>query len=150
MFVCRTHICEIFLALSNIGELMFYNSLFFFWPIDIQKHQFHFKIVHSIQAIRHEKIDLPNKKCRRSNDYNFGECVERSLMIKAGCQIAWSRVKVEGLPICDNSSLLEKYSYTYWKAVDMERNMLLEYTNCLMPCTFMEYEVSLRLGQQHS
>jgi len=64
-------------------------------------------------------------------------------MIKAGCRIAWSRVKVEGLPICDNSSLLEKYSYTYWEAVDMERNKLLEYTNCPMPCTFMEYEVRI-------
>ena len=63
-------------------------------------------------------------------------------MLKAGCQTPWSRVNVEGVPVCDNSSLLEKYSNTYWKAVDMDRHKLLEYTNCLMPCTFMEYEVS--------
>ena len=65
-------------------------------------------------------------------------------MLKAGCQTPWSRVNVEGVPVCDNSSLLEKYSNTYWKAVDMDRYKLLEYTNCRMPCTFMEYEVSLR------
>ena len=63
-------------------------------------------------------------------------------MLKAGCQTPWSRVNVEGVPVCDNSSLLEKYSNTYWKAVDMDRYKLLEYTKCLMPCTFMEYKVT--------
>ena len=101
-----------------------------------------------LQAIRHEKIDLPHSPCEKFPDYNFGECVERSIMLKAGCQTAWSRVNPEGVPVCDNSSLLEKYSNIYWEAVDMDRHKLLEYTNCLMPCTFMEYEVSFRWSQQ--
>ena len=35
-------------------------------------------------------------------------------MLGAGCQSPWSRVVVDGLPLCDNSSLLENYSNEYF------------------------------------
>ena len=62
-------------------------------------------------------------------------------MIGAGCQSPWSRVVVDKLPLCDNSTLLENYDNEYFKAMGLGRNELIESTGCLMPCTFMEYQV---------
>ena len=62
-------------------------------------------------------------------------------MLGAGCQSPWSRVVVDGLPSCDNSTLLENYSNEYVAAMGLGRNGLIDWTGCLMPCTFMEYKV---------
>ena len=94
-----------------------------------------------LQAIRHEKLNLPNNPCETSLEYDFGKCVERSVMIGAGCQSPWSRVVVDKLPLCDNSALLQNYSDEYFAVMGLGRNELIESTGCLMPCTFMEYQV---------
>ena len=64
-------------------------------------------------------------------------------MLGAGCQSPWSRVVVDGLPSCDNSTLLENYSNEYVAAMGLGRNGLIDWTGCLMPCTFMEYKVQV-------
>ena len=74
-------------------------------------------------------------------EYDFGKCVERSVMISAGCQSPWSRIVLEGLPMCDNDTLLVNYNIAYFKAMGLRSDELIEYTGCLMPCTFMEYQV---------
>ena len=94
-----------------------------------------------MQVIRHEKMNLPNKPCEDSSDYNFGHCVDRSVMNWTGCQPPWRRVDVEGLPLCDNSTLLRKYSNTYFWMTVMGRDEIVENTKCLMPCSFVEYKV---------
>ena len=64
-------------------------------------------------------------------------------MRKAGCQPPWRRFDVEGLPVCDNWTLLDKYSEENLKISDtMTKGELIKTTMCLMPCTFMEYRVS--------
>ena len=101
----------------------------------------------------YENINLPNSQCEASNEYNFGECVEASLISKAGCQSYWSRFNLD-LPLCDNDSLMEKNSYEYWAAMHLGKNELINQTECLMPCTFMEYKVTtftnLNLQMLHS
>ena len=62
-------------------------------------------------------------------------------MRKIGCQLPWRRVNIEGLPICDNATMLNHYDYSYSWAVDSGRDMLMKLTKCLMPCSFMEYKV---------
>ena len=37
----------------------------------------------SLQAIRHEKLNLPKNPCELSLEYDFGKCVETSVML--GC-----------------------------------------------------------------
>ena len=101
------------------------------------------KLLVFLQAIRHEKLNLPNSPCEASLEYDFGKCVERSVMVGAGYQTSWSRVVVDGLPLCDNSTLLEYYSNAYFEAMGLGRNELIERTGCLMPCTFMEYKVQV-------
>ena len=98
-----------------------------------------------LQAIRHEKLNLPNNPCEPSLEYDFGLCVEKSVMIGAGCQPPWSRVVVDQLPLCDNSSLLEDYSNEYIEATRLGSDGLIDWTGCLMPCTFMEYQVQFNM-----
>ena len=50
---------------------------------------------------------------------------------------------MEELPVCDNWTLLDKYSEENLKIADtMTKEELMKTTKCLMPCTFMEYRVS--------
>ena len=62
-------------------------------------------------------------------------------MRKTGCQPPWRSVSVEGLPLCDNRTMLLKYGENYIHAVNYGKNALLERTKCMMPCSFMEYKV---------
>ena len=48
---------------------------------------------------------------------------------------------MEGLPLCDNRTMLLKYGENYIHAVNYGKNALLERTKCMMPCSFMEYKV---------
>ena len=63
-------------------------------------------------------------------------------MTELGCQPHWRRFTVDGLPVCSNATQIyhysEGYQNFYW---NWNRKMLIEKTECLMPCTFMEYKV---------
>ena len=62
-------------------------------------------------------------------------------MRNVGCQPPWRRFTVDELPVCDSLALLNLYAYEYERIASMVRSEILEDTNCLIPCTFMEYKV---------
>ena len=97
----------------------------------------------SLQAIRHEKLNLPAAPCNDSPDYNIGDCIERGLMTIAGCQPPWRRVSVEGLPLCDKNETLNKFSKERQDSWEMMRSELYVKTKCLMPCSYMEFKVKI-------
>ena len=101
----------------------------------------YWQIHNDIQVIRHQKINRADNPCEISPDYNFGHCVEESIMRMIGCQLPWRRVNIDDLPICDNATMLARYDYFYWSAVDYGKNHLLKLTKCLMPCSFLEFKV---------
>ena len=103
-----------------------------------------------LKAIRHEKLNRPDKPCEPSPEYNLASCLERSVIARAGCQPPWQRFTVEGQPTCDNMSLLNQFGEEYKKFYNMERHELFKETNCLMPCIFMEYKVSQTLQPRTS
>ena len=74
--------------------------------------------------------------------------MEISVFKRIGCQIPWGRVKVDGLPLCDNETMLENHTAEYWSATEYGRDLLINRTNCLLPCSYMEYTVSLKLLRQ--
>ena len=66
----------------------------------------------------------------------------RGVIKQVGCQPPWRRFSVEGLPICDNWALLNKYTIENSKVgSDMVKDELIAETKCMFPCTFMEYKV---------
>ena len=78
-------------------------------------------------------------------DYNFGHCVDRSVIRFFECQPPWRRVDIKDLPICDNSMILQKYSHYYFWLTTMGKDELVENTNCITPCSFMEYKVAMAI-----
>ena len=61
-----------------------------------------------------------------------------------GCQPHWRRFHVEGLPLCNNWTSLYQYgteSQNYLGQKD--KNKITKRTKCSMPCSFMEYRVSI-------
>ena len=92
--------------------------------------------------IRHERLNRPDNPCEESPNYDFANCIYKSIMSKVGCQPAWRKISVIGLPLCDNLTLLAKYANEFERVGRMVREDVVEATKCLMPCLFMEYEVS--------
>ena len=94
-----------------------------------------------LKAIRHEKLNQPQKPCNPSPDYDFTICLEKNIITRVGCQPPWRRFIMEDIPLCDNLTLLTEYGNGKNKVYNLGRNELFEEIGCLMPCVFMEYKV---------
>ena len=44
-----------------------------------------------LKAIRHEKLNRPDKPCEPSPEYKLASCLEKSVVARAGCQPIWKR-----------------------------------------------------------
>ena len=95
------------------------------------------------QPIRHEILNQPQNPCETDPEYNYAKCVEKSIITRAGCQPAWKRVNVEGLPLCDNFTTLRNFHLEYLTVWKMDRKMINDEIQCLIPCSFMEYKVGI-------
>ena len=56
---------------------------------------------------------------------------------------------MEGEPLCDNLTLLNKFAKKTFEFYSPDENKLFEKTNCLLPCSFMEYRVSFIEDEQY-
>ena len=97
-----------------------------------------------LQAIRHEKLNLPHKPCEPSLDYEFATCLEKSVVASIGCQPTWRQFSMNEEPLCDSWNLLSPYGDKIESLANMDRSELFEATKCVMPCTFMEYKESVK------
>ena len=96
------------------------------------------------QIIRHEKLNLAERPCDPDPGYDFAKCVYQSIMKSVGCQPKWRKSTVPGLPNCDNISLLSRYMDEFERITNSVTNNIVKETQCLMPCTFMEYKVDIQ------
>ena len=99
-------------------------------------------MISSLQVIRHHRLNLAERPCQPSPDYDYARCVRKRINVMAGCQPPWRLFSVESIPICQNASMLHKYkrllkNVTY----SMDGDDIYQATNCLMPCIYMEYKV---------
>ena len=95
------------------------------------------------QAIQHNKLNSVERPCQTSHDYNFAHCVHKHIIQSAGCQPHWRLVSLEGIPECQNLSMLQKYSNFFWNlSYNMDADDVFRATNCLRPCTYIEYKVN--------
>ena len=88
------------------------------------------------------------KPCVEDTEYNFALCVEKSIIPKSGCLPFWNKFIYDdqdkaGVPICENSSMLHRYGIITRNFQNMPRDDLVKTTGCLMPCSYVEYTVSL-------
>ena len=101
--------------------------------------------MHAIQVFKHEKLNQPSNPCDPSPDYDFAECVERHVVKEVGCQLPWNRETVEDMPLCDNSTAFMEYDILMTQVTMMPMSVLVETTQCLLPCVFTEFKVSLKV-----
>ena len=94
-----------------------------------------------LKAIRHEKLNLASKPCEPDPGYSMADCIQKSIITKAGCQPHWRRVTIDVMPVCDNVSMISRYDEEFWKYIDLSRRELLGELKCRLPCSFMEYKV---------
>ena len=67
-------------------------------------------------------------------------------MEKVGCQPHWRRFNVSGMPLCDNWISLTEFGNLNTKIqLDMEMEEITKTTKCMIPCTFMEYKVRIKI-----
>lgn len=65
-------------------------------------------------------------------------------MAQVGCQPPFSRFEVKGLRLCDNWTLLKRYNEEVVRLYPDTRSNIIGSSKCLMPCSFMEYKVSMQ------
>ena len=95
-----------------------------------------------IQAIKHLRLNTKEKPCEASDNYRFAVCLENRIMSQVGCQPFWVERKMEkSLPFCQSArefdELLDRYDHLQQLAIAE----LINNYNCLMPCSYMKYEV---------
>ena len=95
------------------------------------------------KPIRHEKLNHQDNPCDPSPDYNFARCVDEYIVKKVGCQPPWRRFTFDDVPSCDNWTMLNRYGEVSSRFSErMSNDEVIRITQCLLPCTFMEYKVS--------
>ena len=87
-------------------------------------------------------MNNPERPCETSLDFNFAQCVFRTIMMRVGCQPHWRQFSVDGLPLCNNLSLLTQFANEFERVGALVKDKIIEDTQCLLPCSFMEYKVS--------
>ena len=87
-------------------------------------------------------MNNPERPCETSLDFNFAQCVFRTIMMRVGCQPHWRQFSVDGLPLCNNLSLLTQFANEFERVGALVKDKIIEDTKCLLPCSFMEYKVS--------
>ena len=95
-----------------------------------------------LQPVRHELLNLDTSPCEPDVNYKFCDCVETFMMEKVGCKPPWRRFDIDHLPVCTNYSQMTQYSDIYLNHATMPQRKLISRTNCLYPCSYMEYKVT--------
>ena len=58
----------------------------------------------------------------------------------AGCRSLWDAWASTSLPLCNNLDKVTQYMETYSKLVLSELKIITNYTGCVTPCVYKEYE----------
>ena len=92
--------------------------------------------------MRHENLNRPQNPCEEDPEYNFSYCIEKSIVIRAGCQPLWNKFNISKVPFCSNASMLKKYSDESISFSKLHKKELLDESKCLIPCIYTEYKVT--------
>ena len=71
--------------------------------------------------------------------------MEEYVVRKVGCQPPWRKFDFTGIPVCDSWQLLDMYGQKSAIMAETEGGKVTKETKCLLPCSFMEYKVNIKL-----
>ena len=96
-----------------------------------------------ILATKKKRMKRKSKfDCNEDENYNFADCVRKTIEDGQGCQTPWDQRTADELPKCSEvSSMLEFESY-YNRVFYSSEKELKNLTGCLLPCTYTHYSLS--------
>ena len=104
-----------------------------------------------MQVTKYKKLNQDGRPCNPTPEYNFGKCLHKSISMNAGCQPHWRLFSVDGMPTCDNATMLRDLSLIWANmSLNMDRDDIHQATKCLVPCTFLDYKVCFKVLRQWS
>ena len=88
-------------------------------------------------------MNRPGKfECNKDTDYNFNNCVTKSLATKLGCIFPWTgEVSTEKFHNCNTTEKVNKYLGVYDSMYMATQQYLLDLTGCKVPCSYNHYSV---------
>jgi hypothetical protein len=95
-----------------------------------------------IEVIYHVFLNKPENPCESSQSYSFTACIKNSLSHRIGCRLPWDKWSSTAIPICTSSQQLTEFEDLYEKIDTWEHQSIVNYTGCLPPCSYTEYQLA--------
>ena len=68
-------------------------------------------------------------------------CVKTSQAKKVGCRPPWDIWSPTYIPVCDSLAKNIEHEKLDWEFISVEQKVVINSTNCLIPCKYKEYKV---------
>ena len=94
-----------------------------------------------MKAIEHEKLIYEDYYCETSEGYDFSECATEKITTEVGCRSFLSNGT--DINVCKDMEQYQSLMEEYQKITDLEKNELVNQTQCYFPCNYMEYKVRI-------
>jgi len=94
-----------------------------------------------VRETKHVKLNRADYPCQESKDYNFRQCVKRSVYKRVGCKMDWDQQGYEEFPFCSEIQDLKKYETEFLVLSQVEEREVIKRTGCLPPCTFSQFSL---------
>ena len=95
---------------------------------------------YDITVTEHQLINRPEQSCEEDEDYDFLECVKTSQARMVGCRPPWDIWSPHTIPLCQTVDQLKHHERLDWVDVNLEQKMIVNNTNCRLPCHYREYK----------
>ena len=99
-----------------------------------------------MKAIAHEKLITEDYYCETSDLYDFSKCAYEKITAQAGCRSFLTNGT--NINVCQNLEEYQTLMTEYQKITDLEKNELVNKTQCYFPCNYMEYKVRIDLDKK--
>ena len=99
-----------------------------------------------INIISHKRMNRNDAPCEEDPDYNFKECVRRSVRREVGCFAPWDHVE-ESKKTCVGLDEITSYLEFFLQLSNLQQKQLIYRTGCKIPCTYMKY-AAVTLGDK--
>ena len=97
----------------------------------------------NIRPIYHHMMNKPGQRCDPSESYSFTECIKNTISRRIGCRLEWDHWSSGDIPLCTTLDQLFLFQSDYYNISEMwQQSEIAEYTGCLVPCHYTEYQLA--------
>ena len=94
-----------------------------------------------IRAVYTKKMNEAKYTCISDKSYSFTTCVANSVSAKVGCRLELDNLSSQEFPECTRVGEIIEIAGIYERLSAMMESVLVNYTGCSLPCTYVEYRL---------